>query len=39
MGQIVKKFRQSNNYDISDFTKGIYFIRINNAFSEKLIIE
>lgn len=39
IGQIVKKFIENNNYDISDLIKGIYFIRINNILTEKLIIE
>ena len=35
----LNKFTERNNYDISGLAKGIYFIRINNAITEKLIIE
>lgn len=39
IGQMVKKFAQRTTYDISDLSKGIYFVRINNANTKKIIIE
>ncbi|MEC5158515.1 choice-of-anchor B family protein [Chryseobacterium sp. MP_3.2] len=39
VGQLVKKFAKSKNYDISGLPKGVYFISINNENKEKLIIE
>ena len=39
LGQIVKSYSNSNNYDISSLQNGMYFVRINNSITEKLIIK
>ena len=39
LGKIIKTFQSSENYDVSDLEKGLYFVRVNNDFTKKLIIE
>jgi choice-of-anchor B domain-containing protein len=39
LGKIIKTYQSAENYDISDLEKGLYFIRVNNDFTKKLIIE
>jgi len=39
LGKNIKTFQASESYDISDLEKGLYFIRVNNDFTKKLMIE
>jgi choice-of-anchor B domain-containing protein len=39
LGKIVKKFQSAESYDVSDLEKGLYFVRINNDFTKKIIVE
>jgi choice-of-anchor B domain-containing protein len=39
LGKTVKSFQSAEKYDVSDLEKGLYFVRINNDFTKKLIIE
>jgi hypothetical protein len=39
LGKIIKKFQSAESYDVSDLEKGLYFVRINNDFTKKIIVE
>lgn len=39
LGKIIKTYQSSENYDVSNLAKGLYFVRVNNDFTKKLIIE
>jgi hypothetical protein len=39
LGKTVKTFQSSDSYDISDLEKGLYFVRVNNDFTKKLMVE
>ena len=39
LGKTIKKLQSAQNYDVSDLEKGLYFVRINNDFTKKIIIE
>jgi choice-of-anchor B domain-containing protein len=39
LGKTIKTFQSSETYDISDLEKGFYFVRVNNDFTKKLMVE
>jgi len=39
LGKIIKTYQSSQTYDVSNLAKGLYFVRVNNDFTKKLIIE
>lgn len=39
LGKIVRNYQPTENYDVSGLAKGLYFVRVNNDFTKKLIIE
>jgi choice-of-anchor B domain-containing protein len=39
LGKTIKKLQSAQNYDVSDLEKGLYFVRINNDFTKKIIVE
>lgn len=39
LGKMIKKYESQDQYDISDIAKGLYFVKVNDTFSNKLIIE
>jgi hypothetical protein len=38
-GKLMKEFVKQNQIDVSNLTKGIYFIKIENSVTKKLVIE
>ena len=39
LGKTIKTFQSSDSYDISGLDKGLYFVRVNNDFTKKLMVE
>ena len=39
LGKTIKTFQSSDSYDISGLDKGLYFVRVNNDFAKKLMVE
>lgn len=38
LGKAVKTFTPAESYDIGDLQKGLYFVRVNNDFTKKIMI-
>lgn len=38
LGKSIKSFDASERYDISDLERGLYFVRVNNDFTKKLMV-
>ena len=39
LGKTIRTFQSSENYDISGLERGLYFVRVNNDFTKKLMVE
>ncbi len=39
LGKTIKTFQSSDTYDISGLVKGLYFVRVNNDFTKKIMVE
>lgn len=39
LGKTIKTFQSSDSYDISGLVKGLYFVRVNNDFTKKIMVE
>jgi choice-of-anchor B domain-containing protein len=39
LGKTIRTFQSSESYDISGLERGLYFVRVNNDFTKKLMVE
>jgi choice-of-anchor B domain-containing protein len=39
LGKKIRTFQSSDSYDISGLDKGLYFVRVNNDFTKKILVE
>ena len=39
LGKAIKSYNKSDRYDVSDLNKGLYFVKVNNDFTKKLMIK
>jgi hypothetical protein len=39
LGKTIRTFQSSESYDISGLDRGLYFVRVNNDFTKKLMVE
>ena len=39
LGKAIKSYNKSDRYDVSDLNKGLYFVKVNNDFTKKLMIQ
>jgi choice-of-anchor B domain-containing protein len=39
LGKTIRTFQSSESYDITGLVKGLYFVRVNNDFTKKIMVE
>jgi hypothetical protein len=39
LGKTIRTFQSSESYDITGLVKGLYFVRVNNDFTKKILVE
>jgi hypothetical protein len=39
LGKAVKSYNKAERYDVSDLKRGLYFVKVNNDFTKKLMIK
>jgi hypothetical protein len=39
LGKVIKSYKKSEVYDVSNLNKGLYFVKVNNDFTKKLLVQ